>query len=295
LSAAGGVLFSDVNNYSVLDAYGTPDTLASAVSWLVEPNAVGQLSRPAYCIPDQLNAVADDFWDDRYGNNNSIAEVDLAVQDNAQNFNAHYFDLAAGATFAGVPVQSWYFAHYPTKYYRGEMGSTVYQPTPFLSGSNNFNVHSSYQHYINHTVDYLLSSRMNKVYDAVVWDTTERTSGCTPTTTTSPVTVVEGCTLDLDYELDMFSIVDVKAETQGSGAMNYASGQVVLYPQLSNLALQGQDACGVEPYLRHYPGVLYTFDVELTAAGGLGLSHWRPMHRSPWEPRSRGAYNNTWY
>jgi hypothetical protein len=83
-----------------------------------------------YFIPNLLTPEID-FWDNRLATSrvNSIAEVESAIRKGGQAYDSFYFDGASlGKTTA--TLKSWFFAHFPTKFYYGE--------DPLYYGKNTF-------------------------------------------------------------------------------------------------------------------------------------------------------------
>jgi len=268
-----------VLNYTVLDAAGTPPTANTFDGTSVQTlPPIGNVAvMDAY--RQGTTSASSDYWDDIYGADiynqcNSIAEVDLAINRNAQNFSGHFFDGASNSKAAGaMSLLSVYFAHFPTKFYRAEEILSAVPPS--LSGG--LFTHVNLGHRINHAVNGLLDSSFAKIYDVEVWDLFENHE-CTPGTDTivspSPVEV-RTCQWPFSYELSLVTIQDLKS-TQSGVSTTATEGQVLLFPTTNNLA-----SANPTTFNTSYPALLYGFDLELGAAGA-DLSHWLPMFRSEW-------------
>lgn len=288
-------------NYSILDATGTAPSANDVDNLVIQPVVQGgasgqQLLLNAY--RQSPTGACYDYWDDLWypasGRVNSIAEVDLALNKNAQQFSSHFFDGGSNTDSGTPPLLTFYFAHFPTKFYRFEARRIVVG-TPSVG-----NVLANYRdqfHLINHAVDTLLDDELDKTYDVELWDINENygcmggglstgsgsggtgtggtgTGGSSGYVPTSPAIPEKPCQYTFDYELDLVAISDLK-NTQSSVASGFPQGQSLLFPVESNLASPDE---GI--FLRSYPGLLYAFDIELGA--GIDLAHWLPMFRSEW-------------
>lgn len=268
---AGSVL-----TYTVLDAAGTAPTGNSGNVKQTMPTVGNVAVQNAYLAGGA--GGGQDYWDDAltgitiYNPVNSVAEVDLALNKNAQQFSSHFFDGGSNNSSGTPPLMTFYFAHFPTKFYRAEFVSKTVPPS---LGSVLANLRDL-QHLINTAVDTLLSSDLDKTYDVEVWNTDE-TFVCTQSaiSSTSPAVVLEKtCQYTFDYELDLVAISDLKA-TQSQTTRSFTEGQLLLFPLESDL-----NSGDVSVFRRSYPGLLYAFDIELSS--GIDLSHWLPMFRSEW-------------
>ena len=277
---AGAVL-----NFTVLDAEAprTTGTTTNSPPIRVIPDT-NTLASNAY----RQGAVAgDDFYDDTYADAlhvNSLAEVDLAINKNAQNFHTHFFDgVNSAKSVAGMPLSTFFFAHYPTKFYRAEeirdfipVQSTEGNKVDyFVAGTED----AGLQHWINAAVDFLMSrSRMGKNYEVEVWNLSEDYV-CTEGTTqlTSPAPIIQNlCQVTAVNELQLFTMGDFKAVVPAS--VPYTEGQVVLFPMENDLNSASPDI-----FRKSYPGLMYSFDIELGVPGAaFDFSHWLPMFRSEW-------------
>lgn len=271
-----------VLNFTVLDATGTTPTPNSGTN-NVQPIVTGPnsnvLLQDAYA--DGINAIGGaDFWDDLavatiYNPVNSIAEVDLAIHKNAQNFTGHFFDLASSNKGAGAsPLMTAYFVHFPTKFYRFEAVAA--------------GAYESFSHYINVAVDYLLGEDVVKVYDVEAWDLDENHE-CVPgvTSRVSPTVLdpgltgvagfeVENCQWPFRYELNLVTIQELKDTHESDIVQTFTEGQIHAFPRNDNLT-----ASGNTNFLQSFPGLWYSFDLEVGATG-VDLRHWLPMFRSEW-------------
>jgi hypothetical protein len=278
---AGAVL-----NYTVLDA--TVDRTTASTTNIPPMNPVAGtniMATNAYRA-SQYGTVGNDFYDDNYPDltRNSLAEVEDAINRNLQNFTGHFFDGASNdKSAAGVPLSTFYFAHYPTKFFKAE-AIRDFIPVQTVNGVkvDYFNPQEpdkGLQHWINAAVDYLLDpTRTGKAYNVEVWNNSEDyVCNTSVVTSTSPAVIEQRlCQHTIPYELSLFGIADLKA-TQSEQTLSFTEGQVALFP-LHNDLNSTVDAT----FQRSFPGILYQFDVELPASGGIDLSHWMPMIRSEW-------------
>jgi hypothetical protein len=276
-----------VLNYTVLDATGTTPTPNYGNSVRQTLPTMGNVAvMNAYSASGSAAAGAD-FWDDlaavtggvlAYNRVNSIAEVDLAINKNAQSFTGHYFDLgSSNKGSGGAPLMSAYFVHFPTKFYRAELKEPAGRPYAGLS------------HYINYIVDYLLGGEVIKVYDVETWNTDEdyecvpgQTSIVSPTVLDPGMTGVQGfevenCQWPFRYELNLVTIQELKSTHEDSPMVQaFTEGQLNAFPEYSNLSA----ATNTEVFAQSYPGLWYSFDLELGT--NVDLRHWLPMIRSEW-------------
>jgi hypothetical protein len=237
----------------------------------IQLNGAGGLAMDAF-----LNAGAQDAWDDEYstgsGEINSIAEVELALDRNAQTFTSHFFQGGSNdrsTSPAATAMGSWYLAHYPTKFFRGENVLDAGAPADLTT-------------YIKRAANYLLSPELSKVYNVEVWDTDEHSHCRTSieraqTSPVQPSVRTADCQYPVNQELMLFSIADLVA-TQNNPAelTGMREGQVVLSPIHSDHTSADQTVDGV--YYRSYPGILYTFNIT----NPINLDHLVPMTRSEW-------------
>jgi hypothetical protein len=290
--------------YTQVDALGTAPTVNRGGS-VLQPMQFGvgsglMLAQDAYRM-STTGVIGADFWDDYagfpslYTQVNSIAEVELALNNNAQSFSGHFFDMASSSKGAGAsPLMTAYFVHFPTKFYRGEFAYTL--GAPF----------SGLPHYVNYAVDYLLSRNTVKVYDVEPWDTDENyqcipgeRSIVSPTvldpgmTTVNPDGTtggggdlgfeVENCQWPFRYELNLVTIQELKdthpnpTNASDINVRDFVEGQLNAFPRDNNLIGTG----GEVNFRQSFPGLWYGFNLEI-GSGGVGLRHWLPMHRSEW-------------
>jgi hypothetical protein len=278
--AAGAVL-----NYTVLDATVSRVTATSTnrppMNFIMGTNSLATNAYRAGVI------AGNDYYDETYADPqpfvNSLAEVDLALNKNAQNFTSHFFDGASSAkSVSGMPLSTFFFAHYPTKFYRAEIirgQAPVQTPVPavkfdyYAAGTED----SGLQHWINAAVDFLLDrTRTGKSYDVEVWNMSEDyvcTEGATTLISPAPIRQ-ELCQITAVHELHLFTMGDFKTVVPSSS--DYTEGQVALFPIENDLNSLNDDV-----FVKSYPGLMYSFDIELSGTG-FDLSHWLPMFRSEW-------------
>jgi hypothetical protein len=271
-----------VLNFTVLDTTGTPPT-ANSGTGNVQPVVTGPnsnvLLQDAYAAG--VNTIGGaDYWDDLaiatiYNPVNSIAEVDLALHKNAQNFTGHFFDLTSSNKGTGAPLMTAYFVHFPTKFYRAEEQAQATGPYDGLS------------HFINEMVDYLLSEAVLKVYDVEAWNLDEEhecvpgvTSIVSPTVLDTGLTGVQGfevenCQWPFRYELNLVTIQELKATHESDIVQTFTEGQIHAFPRNDNLTVSGGSN-----FVQSYPGLWYGFDLELGSS--VDLRHWLPLFRSEW-------------
>jgi len=252
----------------VNDAYSNRYTVTTNTVQNVQVNAAAALGVDAFAQVDAVNCV--DYWDDIYfdvafGTGiNSIAEVEVAIDRNAQTFTHHFFNGGSNdlSGAAAATAGSWYLAHYPTKFYRGEDA---------YAGSTDL------VHYTKRAGNYLLSHDNSKVYNVEIWDIDEN-SHCRLSEereVTSPVVTVEvsggDCQFTVSQELQLFSIGQLLSTQNNPIVASLAQGQAILSPIHS-------DFTNVDPdvFRRSFPGVMYTFNIT----NPLGLDHLVPMVRS---------------
>jgi hypothetical protein len=279
-----------VLTYTVLDASGAPSTTSGIK--VVPPIMLGGASGNML-LQDAYQAgtlVGADLWDTLsagtiYYRANSVAEVDLALNKNAQSFTGHFFDgMSSNKSATASPLMTAYFAHFPTKFYRAEL--VRLEDAPDLNNPPRGD-YADLSHYINGMVDFLLSERAVKVYDVETWDTDENhecipgvTSIVSPTVLDPGMTGVQGfevenCQWPFRYELNLVTIQDLKATHDSTVVQNFMEGQLNVFPRDNNLTPTATD----DVFRQSYPGLWYSFDLELAT---VQLRHWLPMFRSEW-------------
>ncbi len=142
---------------------------------------------------------------------NSIGEVEEAIREKGQYFTTYYFD---GASLGGNGLSTWFFTHFPTKFYYGE-NRTYYNQTT-LDG------------YIRKAVERLLG--MGKPVTLEIWDINEVPGGQSRTGCISP----DPCAIQTDsvlgYELNFYGIPWFKSVFNTGTASGFTSGRVVVHP-----------------------------------------------------------------
>jgi hypothetical protein len=185
---------------------------------------------------DPNGQVVFDDMDFRFSVQNSLSEIEGAIAEAGQTYRSYFFDNDAAMSF--------FFVHFPTKFYYGESQS--------LYGT------ASLQAYIDDAVIRLME--IGVTVGVEVWDIFERSGGINiESGNTSPASpgVVEP--LSLGYELNLFGIDFLKSPFDSGNVDSYTSGRVVL-----NLtgAL--------------YPALAYTFESGLMTGE---IVNWRSMNR----------------
>lgn len=224
-----------------------------------------------------------DDWDNRLsetgaGNSrvNSIAEVEEAIRVGGQRFHAYYMD---GDVFdksgsSANTLTSYYFAHFPTKFYYGE-DSLFYGQNTLL----NISPQTGSTYLVQAVRELLL---LQKGVSPQIWDLEENTITYTSSTVEciSPATLEEcygttPSTLTFPYELTSLHVGHIKEVlSNGIGVTGFAAGRVEFVLNGSPLS-QPADDFTVGTNNTSWPGLIYTFEV-----GGSNLiSQWRSMHR----------------
>jgi hypothetical protein len=203
-----------------------------------------------------------DDWDERMwtGNflltsrYNSIAEVEEAIRHDGQKFVSYYFDSEPfdKAMASGTTLKSYYFAHFPTKFFYGESNVCYAQAT--LDG------------YVRRAATALIS--LAKPLDVEVWDTAENSGGQSTDGCVSPDPCGVQGGLALQFELNFFDIGFLKSPFNLGGVTNYKTGRVVVSPA-SNTNNP------IPPNMAAFPGMFYTFEIS----SDLDIGHWRSMQR----------------
>lgn len=204
--------------------------------------------------PVDITGTLDD-WDQFYpaaqGDTNSIAEVEEAIRIGGQQFTSFYVDNA-NAFGGGSELTSWYFAHFPTKYYYGQ--------SPVFAAA-------SERAYINGATAFLLS--IAKPVNIEIWDIFENTGGNSIDDNVSPAPLIIQTTV-LGQELSIFN-VDSFFKSAFPNTTDYASGRVVLS------LLQNDPNVGLVVQNKlSWPGLAYTFEAGANLSE---LTHWRAMNR----------------
>ncbi len=204
-----------------------------------------------------------DDWDERLwtGNflltspYNSIAEVEEAIRHDGQKFVSYYFDDEMFDKSAGggnAALKSYYFAHFPTKFFYGESNVCYAQST--LSG------------YVERAATALIS--LAKPLAVEVWDIFENSGGRSTEGCISPDPCGVQGGLALQFELNFFDIGFLKGPFNLGGVTNYKTGRVVVSPA-------GSSNSPIPPNLAAFPGMFYTFEID----SDLNIGHWRSMQR----------------
>jgi len=213
--------------------------------------------------------IGSDDWDVIHEDFNSVAEVEEAIRLEGQTFHGVYFDSSWFDKFssrmaqpASTNLKSYYFVHFPTKFYYGE--NKQISATSCASGDLTT--------YLQSAVDTLL--RLAKPVTLQVWDTLENTpttSGCV----TSPC-ITESRPANLGHELSFFSVGFFKQvlglarganDTRGS-TDNFRVGRVVLD--------SGSNNPNTVNWGTSWPMLGYTFEMRDSDSN---IGQWRAMQR----------------
>jgi len=215
---------------------------------------------------------AGDDWDAHDVNNNSIAEVEEAIRLDGQTFHSVYFDSSWFDKFSSrmprpssTNLKSYYFAHFPTKFYYGEnlaAGSIA------LCGGGNLTA------YLQNAVDTLL--RLAKPVNVLVWDTLENTPSTTGCVTSPCIT--ESRPASLGHELSFFSVGFFKqavglsrgANDTRASSDNFQMGRVTLE---SGSNAPTPNTAG---WITSFPMLSYTFEMRDVDSN---IGQWRAMQR----------------
>lgn len=230
---------------------------------------------------------------------NSVAEVEEAIRAGGQTFSSFYFDSmgrqnlatnpssfdggvtaifdaacqgngresSGGQAFASgmcstMPITSWYYSFFPTKFFYGQQ-SNYYLTCPQGLSS-----------YIRAAVTDLVSRA--KPIGVAVWDILENTpTPLVPECPQSPcpVLVEETGNIALAQEVTFFPIGYLKGVYSSSAlaSNDYSKGRVVITPINNNPFLNGGNPIATPDW----PFLNYTFEMD----DEMALSHWRSMHR----------------
>ena len=209
----------------------------------------------------RLSTLGDDDWDSGtsgLGVINSIAEVEEAIRADGQAFTSFYFDGDKVNTGVST-LNSWFFAHFPTKFYYGEDKQLYLQ--------------ESFEGYLNKAVETLLT--LAKPVSIEIWDINEvpggqisadgldSESGCI-----SPDPCATVTSTALGHELNFFNVEFFKNAFPNGNAKSFTTGRVVVTP--------AKNAANplTNPRLS-WPALMYTFE----QGGTEGLGQWRSMQR----------------
>lgn len=208
-----------------------------------------------------------DAWDQRLNtlgvandNTNSIAEVEEAIRNYGELFTSFYFDDSARTNSGSSSLHSWYFAHFPTKFYYGEK-SNYYGATKLRGATG----------YIAKAVAYMTS--LGKPVSLQVWDTAERNgTGTVGDCPQSPCLPGEVRMAALGEELAFFDIDWIKGFFDN--AASFGAGRVVIQQNPRPATIGEHQADGNAPW----PMLGYTFE-SVATGNGVSLGNWRSMHR----------------
>jgi hypothetical protein len=253
-----GPTLADGDDYNLgYDFTTIRDQSGTDVDWRNAYNGVGALRN----MVGDLDDFDDRFWtlsfetSSRY---NSVAEVEEAIRFDGQKFVSYYFDGEPFDKSAGggqANLRSYYFAHFPTKFYYAE------------GGANSCYNQTTFDGYLNATIQRMLS--LAKPLAVEVWDTAENSGGQSTDGCVSPDPCGVQGGLALQFELNFFDIGFLKSPFNLGGVTNYKTGRVVVSPagNSNNPLLPGN--------MSAFPGLFYTFEID----DQTNLGHWRSMQR----------------
>jgi hypothetical protein len=193
-----------------------------------------------------------DDWDARLGVPNSIAEVEEAIRMDGQTFTSYYFD---GASLSGGALKSWFFFHFPTKFYYGEDDGYWNQKT--LDG------------YIREAVKVMM--RTAKPLNIEIWDINEVPGGQSVGGCISPDPCAIVTAASLGHELSFFGVDYFKRVFNTGTAASFKNGRVVVSAKANN---PRRSEVGSVAGLA-YPMMGYTFE----SGGADVIGQWRSMQR----------------
>jgi len=194
----------------------------------------------------------DDDWDDRLTVPNSIAEVEEAIRAGGQTFTSYYF---AGGSLGGNALNSYFFVHFPSKYY--------YAESPTYYGQ------STQSAYIQEAVKVMM--RTAKPLNVEIWDINEVPGGQTVGGCISPDPCAIVTAASLGHELSFFGVDYFKTVFNTSTAQAFTNGRVVLSAQVND---PRRSVMGSRADLA-FPMMGYTFE----AGGADVIGNWRSMNR----------------
>lgn len=188
-------------------------------------------------------------------NANSVAEVEEAIRADGQSFTSFYFD-GAKLNSGDSALSSWFFAHYPTKFFYGESGT--------------FYGNTTIEGYTQSAATVLLT--LAKPVNVEIWDINEvpggqNTSGCI---SPDPCAVISSTVLG--QELNFFGVEFFKNAFNNGTADSFTTGRTVIAPVAQ--ANNPRNSTGGNRDLS-WPGLMYTFE----QGGTEGLGQWRSMQR----------------
>jgi hypothetical protein len=195
----------------------------------------------------------------KFGCANSIAEVEEAIRYNGQKFVSYYFDGEPFDKSVGggqASLRSYYFAHFPTKFFWAEGSNQACYTQQTLDG------------YIRAAVTRMLS--LPKPLAVEVWDTFENSGGQSTEGCISPDPCGVSGGLALQFELNFFDIGFLKGPFNLGGVTSYKTGRVAISPagNANNTLVPGDISST-------FPGLFYTFEID----DQLNIGHWRSMQR----------------
>lgn len=197
----------------------------------------------------------EDYWDDRFDNDNSIVEVEEAITTAGQTFTSYYF---ANGRLAGSALNSWYFVLFPTKYYYGE--DRDYWRATVTS--------NSVDEYIKLAVRKLLS--LGKPLNVEIWDINEVPGGQTVGGCISPDPCAIVTSASLGHELSFFGVDYFKTVFNTSTAQSFTSGRVVV-----DAKYKGSRPNSLGSNIVYaFPMLGYTFE----SGGADVIGQWRSMN-----------------
>jgi hypothetical protein len=251
------------NNFTVIrDASGNETDRRNAYNGVGALREMRQFKNSGATPSGDWNWLDD--WDQRMWDQNatrssiynSLAEVEEAIRHDGQKFVSYYFDgdLFDKSSVGGqAALTSYYFAHFPTKFYYGE-SSDCYSRTNLES-------------YIERAVSNLIS--LAKPLAVEVWDTNENSGGQSTDGCISPDPCGRSGDLALQFELNFFDIKFLKTPFVVGNTADYRSGRVVVSP------IPGAND-PIPPNISSFPGLFYTFEIDDNFSS---IGHWRSMQR----------------
>lgn len=194
---------------------------------------------------------------------NSIGEVEEAIREKGQYFSTYY--MTAGKGLGGDGLNSWFFTHFPTKFFYGEDANYYGQTT--------------LDNYIRRAVATLL--KLGKPMSLEIWDINEVPGGQSRTGCISPDPCATQTEAALNYELSFYGVDWFKQVFNTGVASSFTHGRVVVRPNVNFTAAdEPRITAGGNPDWA-WPMDSYAFE----SGGSEVIGQWRSMNQGLLDPR----------